>query len=185
MDIQHRTITLEEYHAICDLPENADKILELIDGEIVEKMPSFSPSKTSMRIGRFIGNFVDDKDLGYVTGEAGGYVMPVSGNVYNPDVGYISKARLSEEPEREAPLPPDLAVEVKSPTDSKRAMRRKAEKYLENGTQIVWLVFPDEREIEVYSLSDEDVRTVGIDGILDGASVLPGFTLPVANIFRD
>ncbi len=185
MDIQHRTITLEEYHAICDLPENADKILELIDGEIVEKMPSHKPSKIAMWIVTYFNIHLLEHPVGTISGEAGGFYMPVTGNVFNPDVGYISKARLPEEPEREVPMPPDLAVEVKSPTDSKRAMRRKAEKYLENGTQIVWLVFPDEREIEVYSLVDEDVRTVGIDGTLEGGSVLPGFTLPVANIFRD
>jgi hypothetical protein len=63
-------------------------------------------------------------------------------------------------PEREAPVPPDFAVEVKSPTDSKRELRRKAEKYMTYGTRLVWLVFPDEQVIEVY-LADQDVRTLG------------------------
>jgi Uma2 family endonuclease len=78
-----------------------------------------------MRIGRLVGNFVDDRDLGHVTGEADGYVLSGE-DTFNPDVGYISKARLPEEPEREAPVAPDLAVEVKSPTDRKRATRPNA-----------------------------------------------------------
>jgi Uma2 family endonuclease len=76
-----------------------------------------------------------------------------------------------------------MAVEVKSPTDSKREMRRKAEKYLAYGTRLVWLVFPDEQTVEVY-VPDEDVKMVGIEGILDGVNVLPGFALAVKDIFR-
>lgn len=184
MDIQHRTITLEEYHAICDLPENADKILELIDGEIVEKMPSYEPSNIAGWIVTFINMHLLVNPIGSTTTSDVGYVLSED-RVLIPDVGYISNEHRGDKPKREVLAPPDLAIEIKSPSDSKRALRRKAEKYLENGTQLVWIVFPEEREIEVYSLTDEDVRTVGLDGVLDGGSVLPGFTLPVANIFRD
>ncbi len=181
MAVEKLTYTVAQFQEFESLPENADRILELIDVEIVEKMPSFTPSRIASRIGRFLGNFADEHQLGYVTGEAGGYVMS-EGNVFNPDVGYISKERLPEAPEREAPVPPDLAVEVKSPSDSKRAMRRKAEKYLASGTRLVWLVFPDEQLVEVY-VADKDVQTVGIDGVLEGGDVLPGFTLKVSDIF--
>src|SRR5258708_7544523 len=181
MAVQHKTYTNAEFATLGALAENVDKILELIDGEIVEKMPSFTPSRIAMNIGRHLGNFLEAHDLGYVTGEAGGYVMS-EGNVFNPDVAYISKSRLPQAPEREVPMAPDLAVEVKSPTDTKRAMRRKAEKYLASGTQIVWLVFPVEQIIEVYE-SSEDVRVVAIDGTLDGGVVLPDFHLSVRNVF--
>jgi Uma2 family endonuclease len=105
-------------------------------------------------------------------------------DAFNPDVGYISKARLPDMPEREAPVPLDFAVEVKSPTDSKRELRRKAEKYMTYGTRLVWLVFPDEQVIEVY-LADQDVRTLALADTLDGADVLPGFTLAVSAVFAD
>src|SRR4051812_23821631 len=116
MDIQSKIYTIEEFQEFEALPEHAGQIFELIDGEIIQKMPSFTPSRIASRINRFIGNFVDARDLGYVTGADGGYVMS-PGNVFNPDVGFISKKRLPTEPEREAPVPPDMAVEVKSPTD--------------------------------------------------------------------
>lgn len=181
MAIDKQLYTLDEYHRIIDMPENQDRILELIDGELVEKMPSFTPSRIASRISYKFNRYLEDRPIGYITGEAGGYIMS-SEVVFNPDVGYISKVRLPEEPEREAPVPPDLAVEVKSPTDSKRAMRRKAERYLELGTRIVWLVFPDERVIEVY-MPDEDVKTLAVNDTLDGGEVLPGFTLSVSELF--
>lgn len=120
-------------------------------------------------------------NIGYVTGEAGGYIMDAE-NVLIPDVGYISKERLPETPEREAPVPPDLAVEVKSPTDRIRNMRNKAEAYLTFGTRMVWLVFPEDQTIEVY-LPDEDVKTLTVEDTLEGGEVLPGFTLPIHDIF--
>ena len=62
-------------------------------------------------------------------------------------------------------------------------MRRKAEYYLQNGSQLVWLVFPDNRQVEVY-VPDADVVTLGETDTLDGGAVLPGFTLRVADIFN-
>jgi Uma2 family endonuclease len=177
-----RTYTIAEYQQIQDLPENKDRLLELIEGEIVEKMPGFIPSKIGLRIGRLIANHVDQHDLGYITGADGGYIMS-DDTTFIPDVGFISKARLPEEPAREVLVPPDLAVEVKSPTDSKRELRKKAEKYIAFGTKIVWLVFPDEQVVEVYEGS-EDVKTFGVGETLSGGAVLPGFELPVSEIFK-
>jgi Uma2 family endonuclease len=181
MAVDKQLLTLDEYHRIIDLPENRDRIFELIDGELIEKMPSFTPSRIALRIGSRFTLYLDKHDLGYVSGADGGYVMP-DGNVLIPDVAFISKVRMPEIPDREALVSPDLAVEVMSPTDRKRALRRKAERYLELGTRMVWLIFPDEQIVEVYVI-DEDVITVGIDGILDGGDVLPGFLLPVRDIF--
>jgi Uma2 family endonuclease len=184
MAIQDKThkLTAADFGVFTNQPENANRILELIEGDVVEKMPSFTPSRIASRISYFITEYtLKHGEPGYVTGEAGGYVMSEN-NVFNPDVGYISKARLPELPEREAPVPPDLAVEIKSPTDSKRALRRKAERYLDSGTSLVWLVFPDEQTIEVY-VPDQDVQQIGLDGTLDGRVVLPGLSLAVRQIF--
>lgn len=181
MAIQPRLLTLRDYHAICAMPESADRILELIDGEIVEKMPGFEPSEIAITIAFYIKLFLQKFPLGYITGADGGYVMSPR-NVFIPDVGYISKERLPERPSREAPVPPDLAIEIKSPSDSKRKMRRKAKRYLDFGTRLVWLVFPKEQTIEVYAINEE-MRVIGMDGMLDGGEVLPGFTLNVKDVF--
>lgn len=179
MVVQQKRYTLAEYQAFTELPENKNRLFELIDGEIVERAASFTPSKIAIRIGRFIGSFADE--LGYVTGADGTYVLSET-HSFMPDVGYISKISLPQEPEREVYGPPDLAIEVKSPTDSKREMRLKVEDYLRFGTKLVWLVFPEERRVEVYE-PDQDVLELDINDTLNGGDVLPGFTLPVRDIF--
>ncbi len=182
MAVQEKRYTLDEFHAFSERPENRDRLFELIDGVIVQKMASFTPSQVAMRIGRYLGFYVDEHNLGYVTGADGSYILS-PGFELIPDVAFISKVRLPVIPEREVEGPPDLAVEVKSPTDSKRQLRHKAEDYLRFGTKMVWLVFPEDQRVEVYRQEDQDVLEVGIDGVLDGGDVLPGFMLPVRSIF--
>lgn len=174
--------TLAEFHAFANDPDNADKLYELIDGEIVKKTGYFTPSEIAVTIGMYIGIWARETRLGYVTGADGSYAIS-DDNEFIPDVGYISKERLPDIPSRGAPVPPDLAVEVKSPNDRVRAMRRKTEKYLERGTKLVWLVFPDEQIVEVYA-TDADVQVFKIGDTLTGGDVLPGFTLVVKDIFE-
>lgn len=182
MAIQQATVTYTEFEAFIAQPENRERLFELIEGEIVEKVGSFTPSKIAGWIIYFLNAYLIKHPIGYVTVPDGSYrLSPV--NAPMPDVAYISKVSLPEEPEREVDGPPDLAVEVKSPNDSKREMRLKAEMYLSYGTKMVWLIFPDEQAVEVY-VQNEDVILIGIDGTLDGRDVLPGFTLAVSEIFR-
>src|SRR5260370_12301597 len=90
MVVQKRTLTADEFAQIEDLPENADRILELIEGEIVEKVPSFEPSRIAARIIMLFGTYLLPNEIGYVTGADGGHRIS-DGDVLNPDVGYISK----------------------------------------------------------------------------------------------
>jgi Uma2 family endonuclease len=186
MVIRNKTVNYAEYIAFTELPENTEHIFEYIDGEIVEKMPSFAPSQLAQEISYHIKKFLKENPIGRLSGEAGGYMMTDDDNppIFIPDLGYISKARMPDAPTREAPLPPDLAVEIKSPTDRIRALRRKAERYLDYGTQLVWLVFPETQTIEVYA-PNQDVQTLSIDDTLDGGLVLPGFQLPLREIFGE
>jgi Uma2 family endonuclease len=174
-------LTLADYHQFIDAPENADRLFELSNGELVEKMPSFLPSEIAGNVIFHLKLFLRERALGRVSGADGGYVMP-NGDVLIPDVGFIATLRMPETPEREPLAAPDLAVEMLSPTDRKRALRNKAERYLAHGTAMVWLVFPIEQLVEVY-VADADVVTVGIDGVLEGGAVLPGFTLKVSELF--
>lgn len=178
---QERKLTLGEFHAFSELPENRDRLFELINGEIVEKMASFEPSEMALLIARFLLNYLDENPIGRVSGADGSYILS-PGDEVMPDVGYISKLRMPEKPPRQVLMSPDLAVEVKSPTDSIRAVRDKAALYLAHGTQIVWLVFPETQRVEVYT-ADGEILDVSISGTLDGGTVLPGFTLEVRRLF--
>lgn len=180
MVVQKKLYTLDEYHQFLD--EHHEGIYELIDGEIIQKMPSFLPSAIAARLIFFLMQYLTHHPIGYVTGAKGSYQMPGEGNEYIPDVAYISKERLPQLPERHALLPPDLAVEIKSPTDFVRDLRYKAVRYLGFGTRLVWLVLPDDQTVEVYT-PDQDVQTLAIGDTLSGGDMLPGFTLPVQQIF--
>lgn len=175
-------LSLADYAAFCAAPENADRRVELVDGVLVEKpMPSFTPSQIAVLIAYFLVDYLRRNPLGYVTGEQGGYRLD-DHTVLIPDVGYIRKQRLPTTPEREVPVPPDLAVEVMSPSDSKRALRQKAERYLAAGVAMVWLVFPETRQVEVYT-PHNDVRELGINDSLDGGDLLPNFALAIRALF--
>jgi Uma2 family endonuclease len=135
-------------------------------------------------VGRFVGAFVDDNDLGYVTGEAGLYIA--GSERYAPDVAYISKTR---QPELACsgpnPKPPDLALEVLSDEDSARKIDQlltKISHYLAAGT-VVWVVYPRSHLVKVYR-TGQPVQVLGIEDSLD-SDLLPGFDLPLAQLFRD
>ena len=77
---------------------------------------------------------------------------------------------------------PDLAVEVKSPSDSYRQMRDKADYYLANGVKLVWLVYPEKRIIVSYVASGE-IQLLNEADALEGGDVLPGFSMAVSEVF--
>lgn len=181
MFVQTQPITLAAFDNFINLPENADRMFELIGGEMVEVTPSnLRSSHYSVRISSPLHAFVSANDLGFVTGEAGGY--SVAGERYAPDVAFLSKARQGElTDDAYNPLAPDLAVEIISPTDREDRLRIKISNYLAAGT-VVWVVNPKNTTVEVHT-PGKPVKILGIDDTLDGGELLPGFTLPVKMIF--
>lgn len=174
--------TIEAFEAFVALPENTDKLFELIQGEIIEVPSNPYSSQIAALIIAALVTFLKGKDLGHVTGEAGGY--QVSGERYAPDVAFIFKSRQARLPnEGYNPLAPDFAVEVVSPSDRTHKLTAKVANYLAAGT-MVWVVYPHNREVEIY-VPGQPVKTVAEDGILDGSPVFTGFTLPVKDIFPD
>jgi Uma2 family endonuclease len=181
MAVQTSIVTLEEFERFIGLPENEDRLFEYIGGEIVEVVTNYRSSLVAARIlGRMIA-YVESHDLGCVSGEAGGYL--VAGHRYLPDVAFVSKARQPKSLEvTYNPNPPDLAVEVLSPTDRPSKVRTKIATYLSAGT-VVWLVDPDVKEVEIYR-PGQPPKTLRIDDVLDGGEQLPGFSLAVKDIFQ-
>lgn len=179
MVIQTKFITADEFDRFVMLPENVNRDFELIAGEIVEKMVSHPrASKIALWMMGRVSDFVDEHDLGHVTGADGGYI--VSGERYIPDGAFISKTRLPLLPDAAyIPLAPDLALEVLSPTNTDEEMRVKIVNYLAAGT-VVWLVDPG-RRIERHR-PNLPVQILGPDDMLDGGDILPGFALAVRDI---
>jgi Uma2 family endonuclease len=183
MAVQTQRMTVEEFERFAERPENANRRLEDIGGEVVEVASNSYSSLVAGNILFAIKLHLRDSGLqGYVTGADGGY--KVAGEDYLPDVGFIAKVRLPDPPhETWISLPPDLAVEVLSPSDKPDDTRIKLVHYLAAGT-VVWVVDPDQKQVEVYTPGPA-VKRLGEDDTLDGSDVLPGFTLAVKEIFPE
>jgi Uma2 family endonuclease len=183
MTVQKQVVTVREFEDFIARPENRDRLFELIDGEIVEKMVTQEHGILAGNFVTFLNLWLWQNPIGRVAVEARYRPIDKEENDRLPDVSFV--ADLSKEVVRKgaALFMPDLAIEIKSPDDSFRKMRETARFYLANGVKMVWLVFPEQRVIEVYTLDDEFV--VGENGTLTGGDVLPGFSVAVRDLFKN
>jgi Uma2 family endonuclease len=175
-------ISVEDFDVWAALPENRDRLLELVGGEIVEMPSNPYASAVSSRINGFLFVYLLQNPIGQLTGEAGGY--KVAGERYAPDVALILSARQPELARQGYnPNAPDLAVEVDFPTtyESQEMLRVKVANYLAAGT-MVWIVRPDRKMVEVYAPA-KPVQLLGVDDTLRAEDLLPGFSMPVRDIF--
>lgn len=180
--MQHTTmrVPVEAFDQMAAAPENADRLLEYIGGEVVEVPSNPYSSYISSILIHFLLGFVLDQNLGFVTGEQGGYM--VSGERYAPDVAFLSFARQAELAKTGYNLnPPELAVEVLSPTDTESQMMIKVANYLAAGT-IVWVIDPSVRVVHVFR-PGQPVQTLTENDTLRGEGVLNGFEISVLRLF--
>jgi Uma2 family endonuclease len=175
-------LTAEEFWMLADQPEYAEKRLELDDGEL-EEMAGSKPLNTitAVRIATFMNLHVIQHDLGYVAGADSEFKLAPR-IVRQPDVAFIAKHRLPQLPRR-FELAPDLAVEIVSENED---VLKKVYEYLRTGGEMVWAVYPEERQVHVFTMTKDGIlqgRTFGIEDVLDGGTVLPNFKLAVKDIF--
>ena len=180
MSVQAPPMTPKEFEVFVLLPQNADARLELIAGEVVTLVSNQESSRLAARILILIGSYLEKNPVGFVTGADGGY--QVGNDRYIPDVAFMSYSRQAV-PSKEVynSVPPDLAVEVVSPTDEMGDVLSKVNNYQLAGT-VVWVVFPTKKEIGVF-VPGQTAKTLGINDALDGGNVFPGFAVAVKDIF--
>lgn len=163
-----------------------NRTCELIDGALVEKGMGFWESVVAATIVEILGPFVRKHRLGIVSG-ADGLVRLKLGLLRAPDVAFISRSRLSDTQQLNDPIPgliPDLAIEVLSKSNTPAEMDRKRREYFVAGVRLVWMIDPRARNATVYTSPDQGT-TVLESGSLDGADVLPGFTLSLQWLFGE
>ncbi|MCE9560618.1 MAG: Uma2 family endonuclease [Planctomycetes bacterium] len=161
------------------------KLYELIDGTLVEKGMGHPESVLSHQLGAMLWVFLQQHDLGYCT-TADDLVRVLPGLVRGPDVSFVSwKTR----PEKVIPQEqistkvPDLAVEILSPSNTRKEMQIKLKEYFLGGVKLVWIIDPKTRTAESYTAPDAKTA-ISADGTIDGGDVLPGFTLPLTKLFE-
>jgi Uma2 family endonuclease len=181
--IQSAEIEPEDFDQFALLPENRDKLFEFIAGEIVEVVSNPQSSNVGGLMLTFLNVFVLQHNLGHVTGADGGY--KIGRERYIPDAAFISyrRQRYLQSEDGYNPLPPDLAIEVISPSNTDDDMDVKIANYLAAGT-VVWRVKPVAKQIAVFA-PGKPVVILGINDVLEGGEVLPGFTLPLKDVFRE
>jgi Uma2 family endonuclease len=157
---------------------------ELIDGVLVEKVMGLKESFLAVEILFAVTAFVKSQDLGLVAGEGGPFRL-LSRLVRLPDVSFLSWAQLPSREYPSEPIPnlyPDLAVEVVSEGNTEEEIERKLKEYFLAGTRLVWLVDAKTRTVRVHTSPDESAVLTESD-VLGGGDVLPGFSLPLKQLF--
>ena len=187
MVMERQYISADGFLKIVGSPEYGDRIVELVAGEIVEMpLPNGEHGEVLAILTIKIGNHVLENDLGRIaTGDTGFILERNPGGrdtVRGMDLAFVSRSKSP------APLPnsfvefaPDLAVEVISPSNEAADIRLKIWQLLDAGTTLIWIVYPELQIVDVHTR--DSVATLNAADTLSGGEVLPGFEIPVHEIF--
>lgn len=154
---------------------------ELVDGQLVEKDMSLLSSFVAGRVTELLSAHARAHESGAVFNSDASYKCFAFDPdlVRRPDVSFIQRSRLrAEHLTGHGPIPPDLAVEVVSPN-----VQAKVEEYLEAGVQLVWVINPDQKIVEIYR-PDNTVSRLAAESEISGEAVLPGFRCSISDLFQ-
>ncbi len=176
-------MTVEEF---AKLPTGRGRRYELVNGEL--RTMAAAGGRHGAVVGQTTGvlwSFLSTHDLGVLFGAKTGFVLHLNpDHVRAPDVAFVGYERLAGFASRVGFLEcaPDLVVEVVSPGDTWTEVAEKVRDWLDHGTQVVWIVDPDTRTVEIWRGDGRvDVRREADE--LDAESVLTGFRCRVPDIF--
>lgn len=165
-----------------DVPGN--RLCEIVDGTLVEKAVGQRESFLAGWIITLFNMHVIPRNLGYVTAPDG-FLQLASGNLRAPDVAYFAWESF---PDRRRPaeaypaVAPDLAVEVLSPGNTRAEMAAKRAEFFASGTRLIWEIDPRTRTARAFTAAETFADLTAADA-LDAAPVLPGFVVPLADLF--
>jgi Uma2 family endonuclease len=159
---------------------------ELVKG-VLHTMPpaGFEHGAVGINLTLPLGAHVKTNELGVVVAAETGFLIATNPDtVRAPDIGFVRQDRIQAAgiPRSYWPGAPDLAVEVVSPNDTVFEVDDKVQEWLTAGASLVWVVNPRQRTVTVYRPGANPVILTTSD-TLDGLQVVPGFSMPVANIF--
>lgn len=177
------TMTVEEFLA-ASTPEGK---AELIRGELRVTPPAGGPhGLAGVNLVLALGVYARQHGLGRVFGDGVGYeLVRLPNTVRVPDASFVRAEQLPAGGLGPGlvKLAPDLAIEVLSPSETASELEEKLDDNLTSGTRLIWVVDPTRRTVRILS-SDAPVRTLREGELLEGGSVVPGFTMPVSDVFE-
>jgi Uma2 family endonuclease len=172
-------MTSEELMNVDDEPNRH----ELIKGELLTMAPPGFPHGTAtMNLSALLYNHVKSNNLGVLAAELGFKLESDPDTVLAPDISFITRERVGTPSEGYRVGPPDLAVEILSPSDRKTQVERKTLLWLELGAKAVWNVNPRKRTVEVIRADGERRLFHENDELVD--DTVPGFRVKVSEIFE-
>ena len=182
MTRQKTLMTADEFFR---LYSHKDGRYELVDGEVVEMAPVFRRhGRTASNITTAFNIYSRQRGEGWSEVEVGYTVRSGPDTVRGPDVSLILTGQPDDEDEGSGFVPgtPDIAVEVVSPSNTAAEMERKVAEYLAAGSHRVWVAYPSNRTVAVHR-ADGTISTYGADDVITDEELLPGFSLPLPDIF--
>lgn len=185
--IATKRMTADEFFELPE-PRNGAK-QELVKGEVIEMpAPGLKHGEVQVNVGFVIKLFLKSNRIGRVFTESGvatEHDEDEGDTVRGPDVSYYSKERLPLDLDvvKYHDLAPDLCVEIRSPSNTKRELRDKIKEYFDAGVRMVWLVEPEDRSVTVLTQPNQG-QTYYESAELNGGEVLPGFSCRVAELFE-
>jgi len=185
MTAKTRPMTADE---LLRMPRDGQRY-ELIRGELTRMAPANAEHGwIAVNVSDSISPYVRSRDLGRVGVETGFIIESNPDTARAPDVSFVSRERVEEVMRlgRQSQFwhgAPDLAVEVISPNDRLAAVERKAEEWIAAGARMVVVANPRNRTVRVYA-PDAPAIELGEDGVIEGGDVIPGWSMPVRDVFR-
>jgi len=157
---------------------------ELVKGELLTMSPAgVEHGVVIVNLTTALALHVKNNNLGIVCGAETGFTLERNPDtVLAPDISFIRMERAGIIAKGFHEGPPDLAVEVVSPKESRRKVETKTAQWLQFGARAVWLVNPQTRTVEIWSASREK-RVLKEMDVLTGDEIVPSFAVAVSEIF--
>ena len=160
-----------------------DRQIELREGKLIIMSPSDSVSgEVGARFSMLLSTWVYTYNLGRILDSSTGFRLP-NGDLLSPDVSYVSRERLKQNPRTYLSVVPELIVEIKSSRDRLRELEEKIALFLDQGVQVGLLIDPDTHTVTVYRSSGLSKDAESGEAIPLGTTLHNGDTLTIPELF--
>lgn len=179
-------LTDDQLYELCQLNEEL-WIERTAQGELLLMPPSgWETSYHNSDLNMQLRAWAKQDGTGLVSDSSGGFILS-NGAMRSPDAAWVRRSRLvaltQEQKQKFLPFCPDFVIELRSPSDSLRAVQAKMVEYMENGAQLGWLIDPEDRQVYVYRPQTE-VEILENPTTLSGDPELPGLVIDLQEIWN-
>lgn len=180
--ITHKSLLTAEEFFLLSSPGDGSR-QELVRGEVITMPPPGGlHGVTCSKIVRKIGAFIDEGPGGTLACNDTGFITDRGpDSVRGPDISYWTKERLREVPVGYIEVPPDLIVEVLSPSNTSKQINSKLKEYFLRKVPVVWVVAPEDRTLTIYRTPEEG-RLLHENAVVTSEEVLSGFSCRVSEL---